>query len=437
MKFFSKFALALSLSSVAIAPAAYAKTDKKEAQTPAQIKVKLSKKFITAYSPAVTAANKQKDIPAAVALLPSVRAGIENEDDRYEAGNFFLSVGVASKDKKIQSEGLDLLLASTTTPVDQRGKFLFYKGAFAFDDKDYATAENNLKQAYASGYRANDTSFLIATTQYQLGKYTEAQNSMRNAVAEKNAAGQQVPSDWYVRAKSIATKQKDNAGTIYWATELVKATGSKEAYHDLLFPFLAYTDLTMQERLDTYRLARETGSMLFEQEYKGYIEYGDRQRNPAEALAILNEGSAKGLINLSSITFAEAIRDATADKIELARNWDADEQFAMKQSSGTQAMLFADRLFGFGEFARAAANYKTAIDKGNLVGRDGVDYKDQALTRLGITKLKTGDFAGAKLEWAKVSSANRKSIVSFWTIYANQRLAALAPPAAPAVKPAS
>jgi hypothetical protein len=437
MKFFSKFALALSLSGVAIAPAAYAKTDKKEAPQPAQVKVKLSKKFIAAYGPAVTAANKQKDIPAAVALLPSVKAGIENEDDRYEAGNFFLSMGVAAKDKKIQSEGLNLLLASTTTPVDQRAKFLFYKGAFAFDAKDYITAESNLKQAYDNGYRANDTSLLIATAQYQLGKYAEAQNSMRKAVAEKTASGQQVPSDWYAQAKSIATKQKDNAGAIYWATELVKSAGSKEAYHDLLFPFLAFTDLTMQERLDTYRLARESGSMLFEQEYKGYLEYGDRQRNPAEALAILNEGAAKKLINLSNITFAEAVRDATADKIELARNWDADEQFGLKQSTGTQSMLFADRLFGFSEFKRAAANYQAALAKGNLVGRDGVDYKDQAITRLGITKFKIGDIAGAKQEWAKVSGANRKAIASFWTIYADQRSAALAPSVAPAVKPAS
>jgi hypothetical protein len=437
MKFISKFALALSLSSFAIAPAAYAKTDKKEAQKPAQIKLKLSKKFIAAYGPAVTAANKQKDIPAAVALLPSVRAGIENEDDRFEAGNFFLSMGVAAKDKKIQSEGLDLLLASTTTPADQKAKYLFYKGAFAYDARDYANAESNLKQAYDSGYRANDTSFLISVSQSQLGKYAEAQNSMRKAVAEKNASGQPVPSEWYAHAKTVASKQKDNAGTIYWATELVKATGSKEAYHDLLFPFLAFGDLTAQERLDTYRLARETGSMLFEQEYKGYLEYGDRQRNPAEALAILNEGSAKGLVNLSSVTFSEAVRDANADKVELARNWDADEQFAMKQSSGTQAMLFGDRLFGFGEFKRAAANYQAALDKGNLVGRDGVDYKDQAITRLGITKLKLGDFAGAKQEWAKVTGANRKSIASFWTIYANQRSAALTPSVAPVVKPAS
>ncbi len=436
MKFFSKFALALSLSSFAIAPAAYAKTDKKEAPQPAQIKVKLSKKFIAAYSPAIATISKQKDIPATVALLPSVKAGIENEDDRYEAGNFFLSVGASANNKKIQAEGLDLLLASTTTPADQKPKFLFYKGAFAYDAKDYVAAESNLKQAYDSGYRLNDTSLLIATSQYLLGKYAEAQNSMRNAVAEKTASGQKVPSDWYVQAKSIATKQKDNAGTIYWATELVKVSGSKEAYHDLLFPFLAFADLTVQERLDTYRLARETGAMLFEQEYRAYLEYGDRQRNPAEALAILNDGSARGVINLSSITFAEAVRDATADKVELARNWDADEQFGLKQSSGTQSMLFADRLFGFGEFKRAAVNYQAALNKGNLVGRDGVDYKDQALTRLGITKLKAGDFAGAKQEWAKVSGTNRKSIASFWTIYADQRSAALAPPVAPAVKPA-
>ena len=442
MKFISKFAIALALGGMAVTPAAYAKSDskkekKKKSKKQAKVKLKMSKGFIAAYSPAVNAYYKKKDVAAATALIPSVKAAVANEDDRFEAGNYILNVGIAAKNKELQGQGLDMLIASTTTPADKKPLYLFYKGAFAFDNKDYVEAEAKLTAAHAAGFRNNDISYILANAQAQQRKYSLAQNSLRNAVAEKLAAGQAVPANWYAQGKSIATNQKDTAGATYWASELVKASGSKEAYHDLLVPYAVNGNLTLQERVDVFRLAHETDALLFDHEYTAYLQDGDRKRYPAEALKILQNGSDRGLVNLNNIAYAEAVRDAKSDKAELAKSWDADEKFGLSKSAGYQAMLFGDRVFGFGEYARAASNYKAALEKGNIVGRDGVDLTDQALTRLGIAKMKMGDVAGAKAEWAKITGANRKTIASFWALYADQKAKADAAAAVPAAAPAA
>jgi hypothetical protein len=427
MKLNSKFALALStcalaISSLALAPAAYAKKEPKTA-APTKPKLNFSKGFLAAYQPAIDAFFKKKDIPASIALLPSLKAAIANEDDRFEAGGYFINVGTQAKDMKIQIEGLDLLLASTSTPADERAKFNYYRGAFAYDSKDYANAESFLQKSHSLGYRGNDVQYLIANAQAQQKKFAEAQQSMREAVAGKRGAGAAVPTIWFAQAKSYAAKQKDRAGEIYWGKEMIKSDTSPEAYHDALFPFMSYTELSTAELLDAFRLVRETKSLLFSHEFKGYIEAADRKRSPAEVIAVIDEGLAKGILDKADRSISDDVVDAKLNMSELAKNWDSDEQFARKQSTGTQAMLFADRVFAFGEFARAAAMYQVAIDKGGITTKDGANVNDQAVMRLAISQVKLNNLTGAKATLAKITDPKRKMLADYWDIYLTNELA--------------
>ncbi len=435
MKLISKIALALSVSTMAmgalvVAPAAYAKKEPKAAVATKQ-KFNFSKEFMAAYQPAQEALVKKKDIPAAVALVPALKASVMNDDDRYEAGGLVLTIGGQAKDLKMQTEGLDMMLASKSTPADLRMKYTYFRGAFAYDLKDYAGAENFMKQAVDLGYRENDVQYLIANAQSLQKKYPEASASIKQAITDKTAKGQAVPSLWYAQAKSYSSRQKDRPGEIYWGKELMKVDQSPEAYHDALMPFLSYSDLSVPELLDMYRLVRETKSLLFSHEFKGYIEAADRKRSPAEVLAVIDEGIAKGVINMSDRSIAEDAADAKLNKTELAKNWDADEQYARKQTTGSQAMLFADRIFAFGEYARAAAMYQVALEKGGIVNKDGVNVTDQATMRIAISKVKLKDFAGAKADLAKITDPKRKMMADYWNIYISQQMAKGA--AAPAV----
>jgi hypothetical protein len=427
MKLISKIALALSVSALAmgalaIAPAAYAKKEPKAAAVSKQ-KFNFSKEFLAAYQPAQEALVKKKDIPAAVALVPALKAAVKNEDDRYEAGGLVLTIGGQAKDLKLQIEGLDMMLASTSTPADLRTKYTYFRGAFAYDAKDYAGAENFMKQAMGLGYRENDVQYLIANAQSLQKKYPEAAASIKQAITDKTAKGQAIPALWFAQAKSYASKQKDRQGEVYYGKEMMKVDQSPEAYHDALFPFIYYSDMTIPELLDAYRLARETKSLLFAQEFKGYIEAADRKRSPAEVLAVIDEGVAKGVINMADRSISEDVADAKLNKTELAKNWDADEQYARKQTSGSQAMLFADRIYAFGEYARAAAMYKVALEKGGLVNKEGANVTDQATMRMAMAKVKLKDLAGAKADLAKITDPKRKKLAEYWDIYITQQMA--------------
>lgn len=433
MKLISKFVLALSAStlavaSVAISPVALAKKEPKPA-APVQKKVILSKEFLAVYQPALELFSKKKDIPGSVALLPSLKAAVMNEDDRYEAGGFVFNVGSQAKDVKVQIEGLDLMLASTSTPTDLRTKYTYFRGAFAYDLRDYASAETFMTNAMALGYNSNDVQYLIANAQSQQKKYAEASNSIKQAIAAKAASGAAVPSLWYAQAKSYASKQKDRQGEIYWGKELIKVDQSPEAYHDALLPFLTYSELSIPELLDGFRLVRQTNALLFSHEFKSYIEAADRKRSPAEVLAVIDEGVAKGVIDVAERSIVEDVTDAKLNKAELAKNWDADEQYARKQVSGTQAMLFADRIYAFGEYARAATMYQVAIEKGSITNKDGLNVGDQAVMRLAISKVKLNDFAGAKAELAKINDPKRKLLAEYWDLYISQQLAKATPAA--------
>ena len=86
-------------------------------------------------------------------------------------------------------------------------------------------------------------------------------------------------------------------------------------------------------------------------------------------------------------------------------------------------MLTGDALLSFAQYGRAKAMYEAALSKGGIVDRDGIDQTDRALTNLAIANVYLKDFAGAKAALAKVTSAKRKGIAEYWTIYIDQQTA--------------
>jgi hypothetical protein len=45
---------------------------------------------------------------------------------------------------------------------------------------------------------------------------------------------------------------------------------------------------------------------------------------------------------------------------------------------------------------------------------------ERTIMRLGIAKLKLNDVAGAKAEFAKITTGGRKSVADYWSLYADQ-----------------
>lgn len=430
----SKFAAALLLGAVVVVPSAYAQKDdkKKKEEAAKPIKRTLSKEFQKAYAPAVEALIKKKDFAAAKTAFLTAEAAISTPDDRHEAGIFAISLGRELKDSAMQRKGVDMVVASGVADPKMVPTYIFQQGLYLYQDKDYPAAEKKLLEAYNSGFRGNSIEIQLSNSYRLQNNYADAINWLQKAIDAAKATGGKAETQWYAQAVNYATRLKDNGKMLYWGKEMLKADPRPETFHDAIFLYQRVADLDSQESLALLRLARRNSALLFEHEYKQYVEYADARRYPAEVVAVLDEGFAKRTISKSNLTFSEIYSSAKARVPELSVGWDADEKSARADAKGFAALLVGDNLLSFGQFERAKGLYETALAKGNIIDREGINQTDRALTNLAIAKVNLGDYAGAKADLAKVSGEKRKGIAEYWMIYIDQQIAKAAAAAAPA-----
>jgi hypothetical protein len=439
MKLFSKFALMLSTGSLALAsmayvPAAYAKDEKKDkaaAANAAAPKLKPSKAFVTAYGPATDALEKKKDVALAKSLYPGLKAAATTEDDKYILGNYAISLGSQAKDMALQREGVDLLAASPLTPAASKPIIMFQKGAFAYDAKDYVSAETLFKQAFDAGYNPPNTALLVSDSLGRQKKFAEALPWVRKAIDLTIAAGKKPEADWYRQGASYSVNAKDNAASSMWLKELLRADGQPKYWHDALSIYGQGNNLDLQENLDVMRLMRAVGAMNYSQDYGLYVESADARRYPSEVMAVLDEGFAKGTIARQNANFSEAYKTASSLAAEDKRSLPGTEAATRASAAAYPSVLTADAYLSQGNYAKAKEFYELAISKGKIVDKTGVDQTGRVLTRLGISKTYLGDYAGAKADFAKIQSGNRKSVAEYWMIYTDSKLQPVTPSPAP------
>lgn len=442
MKLVSKLALAFSLTALSAAPSMAAKEEKQAEKAVKPMKLKLSPAFSAAYKPGVTAyetAQKAKDktakdasLATAKAAWPSIKAAATTDDDKYQAAIFADTLAVQMQDPALRKEAVGLFLSSATTPAADRPIYVYQSGVVAYADKDYPTAQRILLESYQSGYRADNIESYLSDLYSVQGNQVEAANWLKKHIEAATAANKPVDPKLYARGMNFAMKAKDAQEVAYWSKLLITKDPRPETYHDAIFQFNRFTDLNEQETLDLLRLARKTGSLLFEQEYIQYLQAVDKRRYPAEALAVLDEGEKKGIISKGNTTFSEIKTEANGLLGELKAGRAADEAAAKAAPKGYLALLNGDAALSFGDYAKAKELYEIAQGKGGLTDNQGADQTDRLLTHLAIAKVNLGDFAGAKADLQKLTGANRKSVGEFWSIYIDQQLAPKTAAPAPA-----
>jgi hypothetical protein len=428
MKSVTKLALFAALGALTVSPtyAADAEKPKKEKKgakekAPAPIKRAYSKEFTAAYGPAGKLLQK-KDNAGAKAMWPQIKASIMNDDDRYEAGLFAYNVGRDTTDTALQNEGLDLMIASPATPADLRKSAAMQRGQMAYNAKQYDVAEKFLRQAYDAGHRGNNVELLLSNSFVLRGNHAEALNWIQKGIDNTRATGGVPDKQWFAQAMSYAGKTKDKAKISYWGKELIKADPRGATYHDTLFNFLFVNQaFDNHETLDVFRLARKTGAIVQEREYVQFLDSLNPALYPAEALAIIAEGTASGKIPKNDQFFNEKTQLANSSLVQLKQSWDQDEKSALANAKGFSALLFGENMLGFGEYARAQKLLEAALAKGGIIDRDGKDQTDRARTRLGIAKVMQGNFAGAKTDFEAITHPARKSIAEYWLIYISQQ----------------
>ncbi|GAA3796318.1 hypothetical protein GCM10022600_17400 [Qipengyuania pelagi] len=414
----STLALALALgmggvlSVTALEAPAAAQKKKKDGDEAA--KPQYSKAFIAAYNPVQTQFDQGTDIAAVKAALPGMIAAVENNDDRFVAGNFTYAVGTKASDRSLQRQGIAMMLESGKVPAANQPQYNFLAGQYAYQDRDFSAARSYMEQAVALGYTENDPEALIAETYFAEDRFADGITYLSQAIEAKRQAGQPVDEAWIKRGLAMAYNNQLDQQARDYAAMYVRDYPSDTSWGDAIGILYNTADVSGQDSLDLLRLARRVNGIRQANQYLEYVEQADPRKLPGEVVAVIDEGYSSGMLDRSnsfvSEARAEAARRVKIDETELPEL--ARDARASNANLAT-VMAAGDAYLSYGRGAEAEEFYAKAS------AMSGANTP-LVLTRMGIAQLDQGKYSEAEATFNKVQGA-RQAIANLWAIYATQQ----------------
>ncbi len=418
MRFVTPVALALTLamaSGAVSAPAFAAKKEEKKAGPKLNVTPDVLKALQAAQK-----ASEAKDLAATKAALAEADSKATSNDDKYQIGAIKLNAGIGNNDEALKMEGLNQMLDSGLTPPEQAGQFNAVAADAALGQKNYDVAIQRGQAALAAGYKAEAVQPTIAQAYFGKAGTTNTSaepargftqqglTALKAAADAMKASGQQVPAQWYQIGvgRAEAAKLPD---VTEWAKMAYQANPSGENLRTLVRLFQrANPNITNRENLDVLRLLGASDGLVVAQDFTEYAEMASKTGIYGEVKSVIDKGRSKGVLNASqgADLYQTAVPKIANDKSTLG----AAEADAQKAANGKIAAATGDAYLGYGDYAKAAAMFELAKQKGSVDA-------DEVNTRLGIAKTLGGDMAGAKAAFEAVQGGARKQIAGLWLAY--------------------
>jgi len=412
------YSIALGAMATAMAQPALAKDDKQDVAAP-----EVSKEFRKAAEP-VQKALDAKDYATAASALPAAEAAAQSPDEKNIAAHYRLTVAAQNKDQAAQRAAVETILASGKGDPTEVPGMNFYLGNAAYVDGKYERAETLVEQAIALGYTENNAELVLADIYLKRNRLDDAFALARKVIAAKNAAGEVVPEDWYKRPAAAAQKAGRTDDFIDFLTLRLQSYNSPESWRTTGIYYLKSVDADKATTLDTLRLLAATDALTTRAEFYEWASLAVDSGIPGEVATAYKLGADRGIITTGDSEFATLSKQQSAKIAADMREVEASVKAAPAAANGVDAKSAGDALLGYGDYGRAMAMYRLALDKG------GVDSSLVNL-RLGIALARTGDFAAAKQSFGAVTGP-RKSLARLWSAYADMKMSAAATPASPA-----
>ena len=167
MKSVSKAALAaaFAMSAPALLAASPALAQKKKEEAGPQIKI--GEPFRKAAAEVETLL-KAKDWAGAQPKLAALDTLAQNDGEKYYAAVFRLQVATGLNDTPGTMAALDTLLVNPNTPPADLGRYNFFRGNYAYQQKKYPEAITYLTKARQAGYAPSGTNLDLRIAQAQL-----------------------------------------------------------------------------------------------------------------------------------------------------------------------------------------------------------------------------------------------------------------------------
>lgn len=358
------------------------------------------------------AAYNAGDAAGFAAALAVAEAAARTSDERYYLGQLRLAQAIKANDDAQKIAALDALIRSGGATAEELPKFYQTLGALHYNAKRYDQAAAAFQKLVELQPTNKDAANNLAAALMQTNNPTQAAATLEQQIAAAKAANQPIPEATYKQALDLAYKAK-SPKSIELSRDIVAAYPTAENWRNALVIYRQLKKPAGEANLDLLRLMRATRSLTSEADFYELADGAYSNGLPGETKAVLEEGIAAKTINPNKSGFKELLAGARGKVNEDRASLAAAEKKALAASSGTTALNTADAYFGYGDYAKAAALYRAALQKG------GVDA-NVANTRLGMALALAGQKSDAQMA-LKAVTGPRAEIASYWLIWLDQR----------------
>lgn len=358
------------------------------------------------------------DVLAAEPSVAAAEAAAKTDDDKLVAGNMRIQVeqarlraGGATADQQRLRVPLETLLANPKINQQQRGQFAFVLAQLASQRNEPAETLRYLTIAQQAGYADPNMAALMSQAKLQAGDTAGGLADLRAGITAQEANGGKAPEVQYrfVIDRLIKSPQKTDA--IPYLRRWVAAYPTAANWRDALIIYGlqtgSATQLDKRQTVDLLRLLRQVRGLnqgLYQEYAQDVVDLG----LPDEGRAVLNEGVAAGQVR-STPGVTALLRQAN-NQISLQGSLAPLEAKAQAAANGSLAYQTGDAYLGQKNYAKAAALYRVALQKGGINAAE-------VNTHLGIALAMSGDKEGARAAFNAVTGAPRSDIAQFWILW--------------------
>ncbi|HEY9554114.1 hypothetical protein [Allosphingosinicella sp.] len=361
---------------------------------------------------ALKTALETKNYAAATSALTTAQQVARSGYSRYLASALQLRLGLETKSYGLQKTAIDAMVGSGSAPAGALPQLYKSQGALAMSAGKYEDAEEAFTRWTQVAPNDPEAFLALAKAKEVRKKVPEAVAMISHAIKIQSAGNRPVPESWYLRGLKHAFDAKMVPQSLDFSRALVAAYPTVQNWRDALLVRSDLGQLDPAATLDLLRLLRGSKALAGERDYYAFAEALIAADFGAEAKAVLDEGIAAKMVDASEGKTKELL--TSAKKATTASSALAGLEIkATSAATGAAAMTAADAYFGHGDYAKAAAMYRAALQKGSI-------DPNVANTRLGMALGLAGQKAEAETALRTVTGP-RADLASLWLLWLAQR----------------
>lgn len=362
---------------------------------------------------------KTADWAAVRAALPAAEAAAKSADAKYLVARAKLAIALGTSDTAAQERLLAALVASPSSPADEKamyrtalGQLAEKRAEAAFTANDFATAERiyrELIQANPGDTRLQNN---LRVAQTRSGNTAGALASTAEQIRAAEAAGGKAAEALYRSAFETYYRAQQRPQALAALGTLIRHYPTPANLQNGIAFVRERAGSDRVLLIDTLRFARAAG-VLRPADYLPLAVELDLAGLPGETLAVIDASAAAGAPG--DARFGQLRTTNERRSGEDRRGLTAQIAQARAAAKGRPARLVGDLLYGYGRYAEAADLYRVALAKGG---------EDASLvnTRLGAALALAGNRAEAETAFRAVTGS-RAELAQLWLAWLAGRAA--------------